>query len=84
MANELKATVINMKTLSQDIVDPVVVGAGEASGRALRIIFTQEAAAQFTPETKVYLSWWHQEKNVKGYNVFTEITSDEDEDFPPT
>lgn len=84
MANELKATVINMKNLSQDITDPVVVGAGDAAGRALRIIFTQEAAAQFTPETKVYLSWWHQEKNIKGYNVFTEITDDEDEDFPPT
>lgn len=84
MANELKATVINMKTLSQNIVDPVVVGAGEAGGRALRIIFTQEAAAQFTPDTKVYLSWWHQEKNIKGYNVFTEITDSEDEDFPPT
>ena len=84
MANELKATVINMKTLSQDITDPVVVGAGEAAGRALRIIFTQEAAAQFTEGTKVYLSWWHQEKNIKGYNVFTEITDEDDEDFPPT
>lgn len=84
MANELKATVINMKTLSQDITDPVVVGAGEAAGRALRIIFTQEAAAQFTEGTKVYLSWWHQEKNIKGYNVFTEITDEDNEDFPPT
>ena len=84
MANELKATVINMKTLSQDIADPVIVGAGDANGRVLRIIFTQEAAAQFTPSTKVYLSWWHQEKNIKGYNVFTEIKDEEDEDFPPT
>ena len=84
MANELKATVINMKTLSQDIADPVIVGAGDANGRVLRIIFTQEAAAQFTPSTKVYLSWWHQEKNIKGYNVFTEIKDEEDKDFPPT
>lgn len=84
MANELKATIINMKTLSQNITDPVVVGAGDAAGRALRIIFTQEAAAQFTESTKVYLSWWHQEKNIKGYNVFTEIKNEEDEDFPPT
>ena len=61
MANELKTTVINMKTLSQDISDPITVGAGEAAGRALRIIFTQEAAALFTPNTKVYLSWYHQE-----------------------
>lgn len=84
MANELKATIINMKTLSQNITDPVVVGAGDAAGRALRIIFTQEAAARFTPSTKVYLSWYHQEKNIKGYNVFTEITDEDDEDFPPT
>ena len=56
MANELKATVINMKTLSQDLTDPVGVGAGEGAGRALRVIFTQEAAAQFTENTKVYLS----------------------------
>ena len=45
-----------MKNLSQNITDPVVVGAGDAAGRALRIIFTQKAAAQFTPDTKVYLS----------------------------
>lgn len=84
MANELKTTVINMKTLSQDISDPITVGAGEAAGRALRIIFTQEAAALFTPNTKVYLSWYHQEEDIKGYNVFTKITNKENEDFPPT
>lgn len=84
MANELKATVINLKSLSQNIPDPIVVGAGDAAGRKLRIIFTQEAAAQFTPETKVYLSWLHQEKNIKGYNIFTEIKDEDDEDFPPT
>ena len=84
MANELKATVINLKSLSQNIPDPIVVGAGDAAGRKLRIIFTQEAAAQFTPNTKVYLSWLHQEKNIKGYNIFTEIKDDENEDFPPT
>ena len=84
MANELKATVINMKSLNQNIQDPVVVGAGDANGRTLRIIFTQEAAAQMTPETKVYLSWHHQEVDIKGYNVFTKIENEEDEDFPPT
>lgn len=84
MANELKTTVINMKTLSQDIANPILVGAADAEGCSLRIIFTQEAAAQFTPNTKVYLSWRHQEKNIKGYNVFTEITNKDDEDFPPT
>lgn len=85
MANELKTTVINMKTLSQNIADPVVVvGAGDAAGNALRVIFTQEAAARFTKETKVYLSWWHQEQNIKGYNVFTEIIKENDKNFPPT
>lgn len=82
MANELKATVINMKSLSQNIPDPVVVGAGDANGRTLRIIFTQEAAAQMTPDTKVYLSWHHQEVDIKGYNVFTKFENEEDEDLP--
>lgn len=84
MIDDLKATVINMKHLSQDIDDPVVIGAGDANGRTLRIIFTQEAGAQFSPNTKVYLSWKHQEKNIKGYNVFTEIKNEDEEDFPPT
>lgn len=82
--NELKATVINLKSLSQNIPDPIVVGAGDANGRTLRIIFTQEAAAQMTEDTKVYLSWHHQEVNIKGYNVFTQIIDEDDEDFPPT
>ena len=49
--NELKATVINLKSLSQNIPDPIVVGAGDANGRTLRVIFTQEAAAQMTEDT---------------------------------
>ena len=84
MAEELRATTVNLKDLDQEIVDPVVVGAGDAGGRTLRVIFTQKAAAQFTPNTKVYLSWHHQEMDIKGYNVFTEITQEDDEDFPPT
>ena len=84
MAQELKATVVNMKHLSQDIADPIVNGGGDVNGRTLRVIFTQEAAAQITPDTKVYLSWMHQEKKIKGYNIFTEITDEDDEDFPPT
>lgn len=84
MAIELRAKVINMKTLNQDIEEPVVIGEGDADGRKLRIIFTQEAAAQFTPNTKVYLSWKHQELNIKGYNVFTEIKKPDDKRFPPT
>lgn len=82
MANELKATVINMKSLSQNIPDPVVVGAGDANGRTLRIIFTQEAAAQMTPDTKVYLSWHHQEVDIKGYNVFTKFENEDDDELP--
>lgn len=84
MAIELKATIINMKTLTQDIDDPIVVGSGDANGSVLRIIFTQEAAAQFTENTKVYLSWLHREQNIKGYNVFTQIKKQNDENFPPT
>lgn len=71
MFAELKKNVINMKHLSQDIEDPIVVNAADANGRTLEIIFTQEAAAQLTPDTKVYLSWYHQQQKIKGYNVFT-------------
>lgn len=73
MVNELKGTFINMKSLSQNIPDPIVIGSADADGRYLTIIFTQEAAAQFSPETKVYLSWRHIQKNIKGYNIFQEI-----------
>jgi len=73
MVADLKATVVNMKTLAQHIDDPVVVNAADADGRRLRIVFTQEAAAQLAPHTKVYLSWHHQQNNIKGYNVFTEL-----------
>lgn len=70
-----------MKSLSQDIKDPIIIGSSESNGRYLKIIFTQEAAAQLTPQTFVYLSWRHIQKNVKGYNVFTDITK---EDGVPT
>ena len=76
MNAELKKNVINMKHLSQDIDDPIVVNAADANGRTLEIIFTQEAAAQLTPETKVYLSWYHQQQKIKGYNVFTYVPGD--------
>lgn len=73
MTVEFKGTVINMKTLSQDIIDPILIGGAEANGRWLTIIFTQEAAAQFSDHTGVYLSWRHIQKKVKGYNAFTEV-----------
>lgn len=89
MANELKGTIINMKSLSQDISDPIIIGGAESNGRFLTIIFTQEAAAQFSDTTNVYLSWRHIQKDIKGYNIFTkfeyedtdEITAEEQ---PPT
>ena len=89
MANELKGTIINMKSLSQNITDPIIIGGADSNGRFLTIIFTQEAAAQFSDNTNVYLSWRHIQKDVKGYNVFTkfeyedtsEVTAEEQ---PPT
>lgn len=77
MAVDLKKNVINMKHLSQNIDDPIVVNAADANGRTLEIIFTQEAAAQLTPDTKVYLSWYHQQQKIKGYNVFTYTPGDD-------
>lgn len=84
MSIELKATVVNMKSLSQNIEDPIVNGAADVKGRTLRVIFTQEAAAQITPKTKVYLAWYHQNKDIRGYNAFSQIINVDDEDFPPT
>ena len=89
MATNLKGVVINMKSLSQHIENPIVVGGGDANGRFITIIFTQEAAAQFAPETKVYLSWRHVQLNIKGYNVFTEIPREDTDELtaeeqPPT
>lgn len=62
--------------MDQDIPDPIVAGAGDANGRTFRVIFDQEAAAQLTPETKIYLSWFHKQKKIKGYNVFTQTNDD--------
>ena len=84
MASELKATVVNMKSFSQDIEDPVVIGGGDVNGRTLRVIFTQEAAAQFSKSAKIYLSWRHKELDIKGYNIFREVKNEDDEDWPPT
>jgi hypothetical protein len=76
MADELKVFTVNLKSMDQNIDDPIVAGAGDANGRTFRIVFSQEAAAQLAPETKVYLSWYHQEQEIKGYNVFTKVSSD--------
>lgn len=71
---ELRTFTINMKSLDQEIDDPVVAGGGDANGRTLRIIFTQEAAAQLTDDCGVYLSWKHlQKKNCTGLNDFHKV-----------
>ena len=84
MPAELKDFVVNLKSLSQDIDDPIVQGGGDANGRTFRVIFTQEAADMFTPYTKVYLYWNHQQKKTYGVNVFTKVSKDDDCFSPPT
>lgn len=76
MGQELKAVTVNLKSLDQDIQDPIVAGGADANGRTFRIIFDQEAAAQCVADTKVYLSWRHVQLNIKGYNVFTKTHED--------
>ena len=76
MGQELKAVTVNLKSLDQDIQDPIVAGGADANGRTFRIIFDQEAAAQCVADTKVYLSWRHIQLNIKGYNVFTKTHED--------
>lgn len=76
MSQELRTFTVNLKSMDQDIPDPIVAGAGDANGRTFRIIFDQEAEAQLTPETKIYLSWFHKQKKIKGYNVFTQTSDD--------
>lgn len=76
MSQELRAFTVNLKSMDQDIPDPIVAGAGDANGRTFRVIFDQEAEAQLTPETKIYLSWFHKQKKIKGYNVFTQTSDD--------
>lgn len=83
MPAELKDFVVNLKSLSQDIEDPIIQGGGDANGRTLRIIFTQEAADMFTPYTKVYLYWNHQQLKTYGVNVFTRVSKGEDCFNPP-
>ena len=77
MATELKDFVVNLKSLSQDIEDPIIQGGGDANGRALRVVFSQEAADMLTPYTKVYLYWNHQQLKTYGVNVFTKVSKDD-------
>ena len=59
-----------MKSFDQEISDPITAGGGDANGRTLRVVFAQEAEAQLTSKSKVYLSWRHQQEEIKGYNIF--------------
>lgn len=77
MAQQLRATTIDLKSFDQDIPDPIVAGGADADGRTFRILFDQEAAAQLTDNSKLYLSWNHQQNKVRGYNVFDKV-KDED------
>lgn len=70
---ELKRFTINLKSLNQDIPDTIIVGAGDANGRTLSVILTQEAAARMTPRTNLYLSWKHLGTTIEGLNVFTKV-----------
>lgn len=73
--DQLRKNVINLKSLDQEINDPIIAGAGETGGPQLYVILTQEAAARFTPTTKLYLSWKHRDlNNVIGYNMFTQVS----------
>ena len=70
MAQELRTFTVNMKSFDQDIPDPIVAGGADADGRTFRLIFSQEAEAQLTDGSKIYLSWYHQQLKIKGYNIF--------------
>ena len=77
--DSLRPNVIVLKSLDQDISDPIIAGAGEAGGNKLVVVFAQEAAARFTPETKVYLNWRHQDfDNVCGFDMFQEQQEEEE------
>lgn len=45
---------VDMKSLTQEIKNPTV-GAGNANGMGMRIIFSQMADKAFSEETQVYL-----------------------------
>lgn len=76
MIQELKSFVINLKSLDQAIASPVLAGAGDANGYSLKVVVSQQAACRLTSNTKLYLDWKHQNIGVRGYNVFSQISTD--------
>lgn len=73
---QLRTNTINLKSLDQKIDNPIVAGGGDTRGRSLRLILTQEAEAMITPDTKIYLKWYHQKIKVRGYDLFKQTSSD--------
>lgn len=76
MPQELRTHVINLKSLDQDISDPIIAGGGDVNGRTLRVILTQEAWAQMTSSTKIYLKWRHKQLDIRGYNVLRQVSEE--------
>lgn len=76
MRAELKQYTINFKSLSQKIDSPILAGAGDTNGYTLRLLFTQEALKQFSSKTKVYFNWHHLERDIYGYNVMRQTSTD--------
>ena len=76
MPQELRTHVINLKSLDQDIPDPIIAGGGDVNGRTLRVILTQEAWAQMTSSTKIYLKWRHKQLDIRGYNVLRQVSEE--------
>lgn len=71
--DQIKDIVFKIKSLQQKI-RPITIGAGAANSPYIYVIFDKEAAAQFSEDTKVYLSWKNLESDVRGYNVLTQIS----------
>lgn len=70
---QLQDVVIRLKSLQQKI-RPITIGAG-ATRPYIFVMFSREAAAQFAPNTQVYLSWKHLgKKRTMGYNVFSKVS----------
>ena len=70
--DQIKYVTFKIKCLQQKL-RPIVVGAG-ATRPYIYVNFVEEAHAQFTKDTIVYLSWIHEGTKVKGYNAFTAVS----------
>lgn len=73
MRDELKTYTLNLKSLDQEINDPIIAGSGDVNGWTFRVVLTQTAAKQIADGSKLYLNWHHLSADVYGYNVFTRI-----------